>query len=239
MREIYGIAVCDDDKGFLDEIACQIEEAARQLGEELSVRRYESAEELIASEEPFDVLFLDIQMGGISGMQAAHVLRGRGRDFCLIFLTSMVQYAIDGYDVHAFAFLPKPVKPGVLMGKLAEALEYVRALRGSILALQTGEGIVSVSSRDIIYADVLDHTTRVVTRNGTVSCSLPLEKLIRQLPDGEFFRCHKSYTVNFSAVRVLGKTELIMENGDSVPISKHRRAEMLSAFARFSGGIAR
>lgn len=200
---------------------------------------FTSAEALLETEEPFDILLLDIQMGEISGMDAAHILRSRGRYFCLMFLTSMVQYAIEGYDVHAFAFLAKPIAPGVLEEKLAGAIADICARRGKALILHTGADIVSVNSRDIIYMDVLDHATRVVLHSGVVNCSVPLERLLQQLPAGEFFRCHKSYVVNLGAIKVLGKTELTMDNGDTVPLSKHRRAQLLSAFARFTGGMAR
>lgn len=234
---MYRIAVCDDDKGFLSQFSNQLRDVCLNIGQPVSLDLYESAEALLASEKPFDVLFLDIQMGAVSGLDAARQLRERHQNFCLVFLTSMVQYAVDGYDFHAFAFLTKPVSTERLTEKMVQIIAYVQSKKEEPLLLRSGPNLISLSSDGIQYIEVMNHTTRIILSSDQVTCSIPLERLLQQLPSHKFFRCHKSYVVNFRAVRVLGQSDLLMENGDTVPVSKHRRSAMLTAFARFAGGV--
>ena len=228
-------AVCDDEQYMLDDLTALIRETEPMAGDSLSVRTFHSAEELLAEKEGlFDIVLLDISMGGMSGMDAARALRARNENVLIIFITSMVQYAVEGYEVHAFGFLPKPVDAEKYRAKLLEAVRWHKQNVGSSIVLKCGTETVVVPARRIYYIDVLNHRLRVVTAKGEYISYTPLKSIEDQLPSSLFFRCHKSYLINFSAVARLTADSVVMKDDAVIPISKYRKNEMLSAFSRYA-----
>ncbi len=89
---------------------------------------------------------------------------------------------------------------------------------------------------DIIYLEVLDHDMRFVLPSESITCRITMKQLDESLRGRGFFRCHKGFTVSFDHVRLVAASGIIMDNGDEVPLSKHRRKEFLEAYASFIGG---
>ncbi len=233
---MYRILLCDDETATLEQLCTYLEKMAAQNHWSIEVQTCSSGSDLL--QMPLDqvnLLILDIGMEGLSGMEAAHLLRKQGHDVCIIFLTSMVQYALEGYDVQAFAFLPKPVDYDRFAAKVSEALEAVRRRRGVMLTLKNGMSIDHIPSREILYADVQDHSVRIVLPKECRTYYTRLQIIEQQLSGQGFFRCHKSFLVNFYHIRAIRQDELLMCNGDSVPLSRHRRQEFLDSFSKFVG----
>lgn len=231
---MYRVAICDDEPAVLNSILQALAQFSYRTGIQLQPICYTSGEALLAADlTEVDILLLDIQMGGISGMDAARQLRRQGADVCLIFLTSMVQYALEGYEVHPFGFLPKTITAEVFEAKITEAVEWITAQKGAALVLKTGSETSRFYPRDILYIDILDHKARVVAKGGHAICYTTLNQLEKELDGRVFFRCHKSYLLNLQAVQTIAQDYAVVSNGDRVPVSKHRRSELLSAFARF------
>ena len=109
------IAVVDDEKAIREHICAMIEE--QKPGN--SIEACATGEELLASEKRFDIVFLDIQMGGMNGIEAAGKLRERQEDAVLIFITGIKEYVFDALDLYAFHYLLKPLDEK----KFAEVLE--------------------------------------------------------------------------------------------------------------------
>lgn len=104
------IAICDDEKTIRDQLSLHLNQIQEESGDDYHLFYYSSAEELLANmPADLDVILLDIAMGDMTGMECAKNLRAKGYDVNIIFITSMTEYALEGYDVHAFAFLPKPI----------------------------------------------------------------------------------------------------------------------------------
>ena len=232
---MHRVAICDDEPVALEETRLFLERFGACRETVFSVDCYESGETLLAANlEDVDVLLLDIGMQGCTGMEAARRLRAAGNEICLIFITTMAGYALEGYDVHAFGFLTKPLTYTAFARKMEEALTWIAREKGVKLALKSGTETDLVSSRDICYLDVLDHNVRLVGKKGTKSYYANLNRIEQQLEGADFFRCHKSFLVNFRAIETIGQDSLLMDNGDVVPLSKHRKKEFLAAFAKFT-----
>lgn len=233
---VYHIVLCDDEAATLEQLNAHLRAIAAQNHWSIKVQTCSSGSELLQLPlDQADLLILDIGMEGLSGMEAARILRKQGQDVCIIFLTSMVQYALDGYDVQAFAFLPKPVSYDRLAVKVCEALDEVSRRRGVILTLKNGMSTDYIPSREILYADVQDHSVRIVLPEESRVYYIRLQAIEQQLTSHGFFRCHKSFLVNFRHIRAIRQDELLMCNGDTVPVSRHRRQEFLNAFSKFMG----
>lgn len=228
------IVICDDEAYIRQELSGYVRRYAEEHGAELCVSTYGSAEELLERlPTDVDILFLDIKMGPCSGMNAARILRERGNNAYLIFVTSMVQFALEGYEVHAFAFLEKPLKYQRFAAVLKDVLS--RESRKT-LVLRRGNQVDSIPVTSILYVETLDHTSAVVTEGGRREYAISLKKLMEELSASGFGLCHKSFLVNFRKISTLQQNQLILTNGSSIPLSKHRRKLFLEQFTRYMGG---
>lgn len=233
---MYRVVLCDDEEATLAQLVQFLNQIESERHWKLSVACCHSGEELLDMPlNQTDLLILDIGMDGISGMEAAHILRDRGEDMSMIFLTSMVQHALEGYDVHAYAFLPKPVTYETFAGKVVEALEMISRQRGLSIPLKRGMDTEYVNAQDILYIDVQDHNIRLVLPEGSRTYYTKLSAIESQLDGQGFFRCHKSFLVSYRHIRAIRPDHLVMSNGDRVPLSKHRRREFLADFSRYMG----
>lgn len=233
---MWKIMICDDEPEFRDQIRQSLEDYQRKNGVSFSVSACGSGEELLqVMAADTDVLLLDIKMKDMTGMEAARELRRRGSPVLIVFITTMTQYALEGYQVHAYGFLKKPLSPEQLHWQMTEILAHLQKKRGRQVLLSTNFRTDVVNSREIVYAEAYGHDLHLMLADGTgVTHDLPLSELEKRLPQDGFFRCHKSYLVNMSHVKQIGLTELLLEGDVKVPLSRHRRKDFLCAFAKFS-----
>jgi len=173
-------------------------------------------------------------MGGVSGLEAARELRSRGDKVRIIFLTSLPQYALEGYEVQAYSFLLKPVLYATLADKLKGIFRLMDEETGKVLKLKNSRGITLIPVKSIIYAESQKHNVILVHENGRDIFQLAMKDLEEQVGGG-FFRCHKGYIVNLCMVSQIGPEFLIMGNGDRVPVSRHRRADFIRYFRAYMG----
>lgn len=233
---IRTIAVCDDEQDVSRQLSQYLKQLQEETGDEFHISYYGSSEELLQfMPRNTEVLLLDIRMGDLTGMEAARRLRAEGVETTIIFVTSMTEYAMEGYEVHAFAFLQKPVRFAALRRQLLEVFQRIDRGRGARLVVNDGGSDHVVDLNELLYAEVYQHDTNFVFPEGRRSYKVPLADVEKQIARHGFFRCHKSYLVNFRHIKQLDFAELTLSNGDRLPISKHRRKEFLAAFSRFMG----
>ena len=150
---IRHIAICDDEAAMRDDLRERIGCFCAERGDEADIRCYASGDELLRELDPgTGIILLDIGMAGTDGMEAARALRRRGCNALLLFITGMTGYALDGYSVHAFAFLPKPVTDDCLRRQLGEAFAEADSRPGLTMSLNTAQGKVIVDPGRVLYA---------------------------------------------------------------------------------------
>lgn len=231
------IAVCDDEKAMLRQLSQYLAQIQEETGEHFDLFYYASAEELLAH-IPGDIqaILLDISMGQMTGMNCARVLRERGCVADILFITSMTEYAIEGYEVRASAFLPKPVTYAELKGRLTDCFARTDRDKRAILPVDTAGGVELLPIDDILYAEVYQHETSFALPGRKVASILQLAQAEERLAPHGFFRCHRSYLVNMAQIARIGPDTLTMPDGAVIPISKHRRKAFLDTFANYMGG---
>lgn len=153
-----------------------------------------------------DILFLDIYMPGIDGIQTAQELRARNRNLKIIFISSSKEHYPQAYEVFAFNYILKPFDRERLYTVLNRALDELRKEKGQIICIQNKGTTQSVDFRDILYIESRDK--RLVFHlggGGMAQCYGKLDELIRDLPGQSFIRCHQSYLVNISHISEMGE----------------------------------
>ena len=174
-------------------------------------------------------------MEGMNGLELAQNLRKKGDRVSILFVTGCENYALDGYSVQPVHFLLKPVKREVLAGALRTDWELNHKPKAVVLR-DNGKSVRLLLS-EIVYMESFNHNILVHLQSGeTRSFSISLSLMERQLPSGQFCRCHNSYLVNLDEVEEIGRTEISLRDGSSVPMGRTYYKSFQSSFVRYMNG---
>lgn len=231
---LYHITVCDDNAAIREKIIRALRSLEAELGETFDICQFGSAEELLFQySELTDILILDIQMLKMNGMQAAKELRRRDEKVQILFLTALPEYAVEGYEVHAYGYLLKPVDEAVLKEKVRTLLGLISAEKPVCIDFRSRDGIDVIDIRTILYVESFSHDIAVHTEGRTRKYPGRMRDIEDILCEHGFFRIHKSYLINLRQVRRIAGEEVILSDGASVPLSRNRRKDFLIRFTEF------
>lgn len=223
------IAVVDDEKAIREHICGLVEEQQP----ESRIEAYATGEELLASGKRFDIVFLDIQMEGMNGIEAARNLREKNanlgvEDTVLVFITGIKDYVFDAFDLYAFQYLLKPIDER----KFAEVLE--KAAREA--AKKKERRVLFIKSRnltldqsEILYIESRAKKVEIHTVRQTIEIYAAMDELEGQLGD-EFYRCHRAYIVNMDCITEYDSESITLTNGDRVYLTKKKYGEFVKAY---------
>ena len=194
------------------------------------ISEYNSAEQFLIDypDAPCDLLLLDIEMGDMSGMELAKKLRAKGDMLPIIFITGFSEYIGDGYDVEALHSLLKPVDNEKLFRVLDR---YARRHRSdNRIILQSGDESVIVPSDDIVYLEAFGKKTQITLNGGKeIVCTCGLGSVSEKLGRG-FVSCHRSYIVNIEYITSFSKSEITLDSGKKIPLSRRSYDSVNRAF---------
>lgn len=235
---MYRIAICDDEKSARTKISNYLSQYSSSENAEMEILEYTSANELLGKyPENLDILFLDIYMPGIDGMDAARDIRQHDPQVCIIFITTMYQRAIEGYSVRAFGFVRKPVSYPELQHELSCALHMVDRTREQekYVSLRCGGVTYRLPVSEISYCEVRNHSMYVCINGSVTEYRCPMNELEEQLMPYGFLRCHSSYIVNAKKIRTVAQNYLILADESQIPISQRKKKEFMNALASYIG----
>ena len=231
---MLSIAVVDDEQAFSDTLIRMIRQFAAKESIEVDISCFQDGLD-IADEfrSRWDIIFLDIQMEHLDGLAAARRIRACDTDVVLIFVTTMAQYAINGYEVDAFDYILKPLSYPQFELRMLKAVKEVEKKKAhSYVYLKKYSDVVKVSTDDILYIEVVGHTLRYVTAGETYEKRATIGDAEKELENLPFARCSLSFLVNLKRIdRVSGDTVVIGPH--VLPISRNRKKEFLQAFSDF------
>lgn len=226
------IAICDDERIEIEYLSELVRRWARERALDVELESYESAEQfLFCAEEdyPVNILLLDIQMKEIDGIQLARKIRSINEAVQIVFITGFADYMPLGYEVSALHYLIKPVAWQKLAEVLDRAVKLLDRTEESIL-LETSDGLVRVLKSELMYIEAFAHNTVVHTRQRDYNSRSGISQLEKQLSEPMFIRCHRSYIVGLRHVKRITRTELVLDNERTVPLSRRLYNEVNQAF---------
>lgn len=231
------IAVCEDEKDAAEVLRSYIDTLCTALGEEAEIFFFNSGEKLLENyPEKLDILLLDIKMGEMDGIETAKRIREQKKEVCIIFITSMAQYAIEGYRVRAFSFLTKPVQYEDFRIEVTAAIKKLKETRGKELLIREGQKVYRVKTASIYYIEVQNHKVIMHLKDRRLSFSGKLSSLEEELKGWGFGRCHVAFLVSFKYVISVSAESLTLQNGEQIPVSRNRKKEFMKAMAEYLGG---
>lgn len=234
------VSVVDDEEAARELYGALTRDWARWRGIEAEVVTFASAEQLLFSldDAPCDIVLLDIEMPGLDGMALARELRSRGERTQIVFVTGIIDHALDGYDVDAVSYLLKPVRSEKLDAALDRARERV-GQEEPVLVVESAGETSRVSLTRVCFLEARGHDTLVTLADGTRLVSTrgiaQLEAELTRM-SGLFLKTHRSYLVNLPHVRRITRRDVEMDTGDVLPIARGRWEELNRAWLAWCRG---
>lgn len=234
------IAVCDDEKNIRSYLISLI----REQNVKCEITEYASAEEYLADGAEHDLLFLDIELdGSVSGMELAGQIRERAQSGqpVIVFVTGYEKYVYDAFDVDAFQYLVKPVNEQRFAEVFRRAQDRILSeteQRKRMLHVQHGGASKAIPLDSIYYMESQGHKILIYTKDREQAGLRRLEYYakmgdLEEELRGCFFRIHKGYLVNLACVDEYSRTEILLTNGDRLPLSKYKYEDFVKAYLRF------
>lgn len=258
------IAVCEDEKASRDFECSLINKWAEQNQVHIHIDSYPNAENFLFEMEDkleYDFLLLDIQMGKINGFELAKILRSRGFNGALAFLTGVLDYAVEGYEVGAVRYLLKPVKEPALFALMDAVYADVCKKTEEYFLLQTGGDILKIPFSQIIYIEARGHyvylcgyghanngagfaTTEASGSNTGGVCDTKSNFFEKEwkagfgevtagFDDSRFFGLRRGLLVNLEHVSKITRTECTLTNGEVLPVARNNYESLNRAFIDF------
>ena len=219
------IAICDDEKYMSDHIRSFVSDFFHKKNREISLRMFSSGEDLLSYNGQIDILFLDIQMKDMDGMETARRLRADQFRGFLVFITVLKEMVFRSFEVQAYDYLVKPVDDKQFektMERLYASMQ--NASEESLLVQKGYEGRI-IAKDEIIFCEIIDRKIYLNLISGeVVDYYERIEKLETKL-DNRFYRCHRSYIINLKHLKGYKNGTAYMDNGKEIPVSRLRSKE--------------
>lgn len=224
---MYRIAIVEDQERDARKVMAALDQYAEVKKISLQHTWISNAAEFLENYHgQYNIVFFDIRMPGLDGMSAARELRSMDRSVVLVFLTSLAQYAVQGYEVEAIDYIIKPITYPILALKLPRILNRCFIEEDEVIIQSKGASI-KVRPGDIQYIEICEHDIQFQTSGGIVRSYGTLKDVEASLPDG-FFRINNQTIVNLRYVKHADNTSATVA-GRVFPISRSRRKEFMTA----------
>lgn len=227
------IAVCDDEKNICDYIEKRVTDYLARVDEDAEISVfYDSAPLLEACKisNDFDIIFLDIKMKTINGVDCAKLLRENDVNSLIVFVTSSAEYVFSGYEVKAFRYILKTDLVNAFDRIFGECLTELKKNIDKVFPLKTTSVVKNIPLNDILYFESNKRVLIVHTKGEDHSFYGKLDDIEEGLQNDNFIRIHQSFLVNALKIKSVSKTEVTLKNGDILPVSKSRATAVKEAY---------
>lgn len=230
----FSIAICDDLEGERVSLARMVQTYARSHDISVQLRLYSSGDSLLAAlqeQEPGSVqlIFLDIYMPGLTGVETARRIRAFDSNVAIIFATTSQDHGMDSFEVRASDYLVKPFQEQDVAASLDWFFSHIPEPLRQLSVYCEGEW-QKIPLSSILYVDVYGHQARVHTFRGELVTRRGLDELEIAIDSQDFLRCHRSFLVNLNHVESLEGNDFRMDDQSLVPISSANVARVRSQF---------
>lgn len=231
---MLSIAICDDEKLICDYIEKRTRNHLALNDIEATVATYHAGENLLSvckeNPEEFDIIFLDIKMKKINGVECAKMLRNEGVNSLIVFITSSAEYVFSGYEAKAFRYILKTDLENAFDRILSECLAELKKQATDFYTVKTASFVKNIPLDEIYFFESKLRVIIVHTKNEEISFYGKLDNIEKELTEKDFIRIHQSFLVNASKIKTLNKETAELTCGTRLPISKSKAASVKQAY---------
>lgn len=226
------IGIVDDEQEYLDRVQSYCKHYAEEKGEDFLISCYHDGMEVAELSIYPDIVFLDISMPIVNGMRAAQEIRKRDAKCVIIFITSMAQYAIEGYEVNALDFIVKPLSYNKFAFKMQRAVETAKKRKSNFITISTHYEKRKVDISDIKYVEVIKHKVIYHLQNVDVEVWDSMGSVAEVLTPFGFSFCNVCYLVNLRHVTMC-KGDTVYIDNEELKISRQKKKSFLNDLTQF------
>jgi Response regulator of the LytR/AlgR family len=229
------IAVCEDEKIFSDKLVGYINEWSVQKNIFVEIFEYNSAESFLytwSENENIDVIFLDIKMKSMTGIELAKIIRKTNTKIQIIFTTNMREHILTGYTVSAMQYLLKPVNKKdcfICLDKVCDISQNEK-----YYIYKDNEKTIRIPFSDIIYIEMSSHNATIFRNSESYSMRKTITQIMSEIDDMWFIKCHKSYIVNVRHIESISKNAVTMSEDTIIPVSRNMIDEINEKFINYN-----
>lgn len=230
------VAICDDEEVYVESLAKELERYSREQNKEIKIVKFTKALHFLdQTRDNYDLIFLDIKMPHVDGIEAAEEIRRRDDKVSIMFLTSYMQRAADGYGVAAEAFIQKPIQYKRLKMELDKWYIKHMQVEEPYIVLQNSDGKYKIFIKSLKYIETSGRNILVHTTQKNIRIAKSMKEIQRELEPMGFYKCHNSFLVNVRFVDYVNKTEVGLISHEMLPVSKAKRKTFVDSVAVFWG----
>lgn len=235
---MINILFCDDDLTIREKYACLMYEIALKKGLKVNIESFSSGEALLFNAETrlseIDLIFFDIEMKGMNGIEAANKIRILGYRGRIIFLTSIKDYVFDCFKSKPLDYILKTNLSQEKFEKIfISAIENIFKKENKTLVLKNASEVKLVSVKDVLFIESRNKQMVVhYGENQTFTFYSTLDKILQTLDQSNFIRTHKTYIINLNYVRGIKKQSLLIEDYE-IPIGRKYLQETKDIFSKY------
>ena len=227
------IAICDDEKHMSAHIRAFVSDFFRKKNREIHLQTFLSGEELLSYDGKIDILFLDIQMKDMDGMETARKLRADKFRGFLIFITVLKEMVFQSFEVQAYDYLVKPVEEKQFEKTMERLYASMQNDSEDSLLVQKGyEGRI-IPKDEIVFCEIIDRKIYLNLASGEVVDYYDRIENLETKLGSHFFRCHRSYLINLKHLKGYKNGTAYMDSGREVPVSRLRGKEFSSVILQY------
>lgn len=232
---MYNVAVCDDTEEERLQAAEYAGRFFEREGIEVHIDTYAAGRELLESGRKYDLYLLDVLMPGMSGIDAAQALAEDKDHPVVVFITSSLESAVEGYRVEAAGFILKPVEEESFWSTMERVVRRRLGVKKAVLSVVHNRVNVELPLERLAWFENRLHRVFVKLTDGEVlSVNQKLSELQLVLePHSQFLRCHQSYLVNLDYVDKLEDSCFYMRDGQMIPISRNFYKQSKNAYYHY------
>lgn len=227
------IAICDDMELYRKDIIDAID-SKKLLGDFVEYTEFDSAEALLVAYETtkYDVVFLDVEMAKLNGIDAGIQIRNKNNKTIIIFVSSYPHYSIPAYECEPLYYLTKPFKNNDLtkvFNKIANKYQQSH----QTFTIRNKHHVITLPIEDILYVDVYRKTLTFHTKTKKYNTTGTIAETLAKLGTRNFCQIHQSYIVNMNYIIEFNEDDVVLTDDFWVTMSKRKRSSALSAYTRF------
>lgn len=235
----YHAAICEDEEKILAYLLRKLGQAFEHFGLDFSFDGYASGMELLkelSTGKTFDLLFLDIEMPRLNGIELCRRIRAINPDVLVIFISNKEELVFQTFEVRPFRFVRKSHFKEELPQLILDIKHELEKQIGHTITIreQNSTNVYSLNVNQILYAEVIGKYCNIVTTTKALTVKYTITDLEDLLADYGFLRPHRSYLVNYRYIYQINSHEVVLDDQSSIPLSKQRVEKIKTQFLLLS-----
>jgi len=233
------IAICDDDSATVQSNRETVEDCLKRCGSVGEIAAYTDSGNLLydITEDRFffDLILLDIEMPGSTGMELAEKVRPFLPNVKIIFITSHVEYAIDAFELSIFRYVPKDDTAKRLPAAVRDAIRLIGLEEGKVYTIRTNSRLEKIPYKEILYIERDGKNAAITTAGGTAKVRKSLQQVYEELASEEFIFIDRGCIVNLIHIMQVKEGTVVLKNGAVLPVSRSHLQEVKSQINTYWG----